>query len=229
VLLGAGVSIIDTEPSLGEKFGAYFRVIELTLACIFASEYVLRVWAVSEDLRYQGARGRIRYMFTPLALIDLAAFLPSLLTLGLSDTLLLRVARVVRFIRFAKIGQYSQSLQLIGRAFRRCWRELVVSYIVAAALILLSACALYLIESDLQPEGFGSIPRALWWALTTLTTIGYGDVYPITLIGRLMTGIIALTGIGLVGLPTAILAGAFSDEYESVRRSNGGELFQVDT
>mgnify|MGYP000088099232 CR=1 FL=1 len=221
VILGMTISVLDTEPALRTQYGRWFRGLELTLACIFAAEYTLRLWAISEDPRYRGIGGRIGYALTPLALIDLVAFLPSLLTLGLTDSLLLRIARVMRFVRFAKIGQYSQSIQLIGRAFKRCWRELVVSYLVATILILVSASALYLIESDLQPESFGSIPRALWWSLATLTTIGYGDVYPITVLGKMMTGLIALTGIGLVGLPTAILAGAFSDEYEAVRRPQG--------
>ena len=217
VLAGVCISVLDTEPYLKNNFGSYFRIAELCIASFFGCEYLLRMWSISENEKYKGFSGRIRYALTPLALIDLLAFLPSLLTLGLSDTLLLRIARVMRFIRFAKMGQYSKSLQVIGTAVSRCWRELLVSYFVALLLILLSACTLYFIESELQPEAFGSIPRALWWSMATLTTIGYGDVYPLTILGKLMTGVIALTGIGLVGLPTAILAGAFSDEYKSRR------------
>lgn len=219
VISGAAVAILSTEPTLSTPYGSWFRALEVSIASFFLLEYLVRLWCVGEAAQYAGLLGRIRYMLTPMAIVDLLSFLPCLLTLGVNDSLILRLARLMRFIRFLKLGQYSRSIQMLFSTIKSCWRELIVSFYLAMLLIALSATCLYFLESDIQPEAFGSIPRALWWAMATLTTIGYGDVYPVTLMGKILTGIIAITGIGLVGLPTAILAGAFSDAYKA-RRSD---------
>lgn len=217
IVIALVVTVADTEPSISGIYGVQFQIIEVVIASVFMLEYLLRVWVMGLDDRYQGILGRIRYISTPYAIVDLLAFLPTLLALGASDALILRILRLARLVRFAKLGQYSSSLRLILRAFLNCWRELVISFLVAVFLLIACSTGLYWIEGDVQPEAFGSIPRAMWCAVATLTTFGYGDVYPITSFGQFFMGIVALVGIGLVGLPTAILAGAFSDEFKNKR------------
>lgn len=224
ITFGVFISILDTEPEFRSYWGGHFRNFELFLSFIFALEYSVRLWVISEDARYGGVRGRLKFMLTPMAIFDLVAFLPSLLTLGGSDLLLIRIARIARFARFAALGRYTRALQIIVTAIQRCWRELVVSFFIALSLLVLAATLLFFVEGEVQPEQFGSIPRALWWAVATLTTIGYGDVYPVTALGKTCAGLLALTGIGLVSMPTAILAGAFSDQFKAARESASNPL-----
>jgi len=220
IVLGVSVSVLDTEKTITDVYGSTLSNIEVFIAVFFAIEYCLRLWAAGEDDRYKGVLGRLKYMVSFYAVIDLLAFLPSLLSLGATDTLLLRLFRLARLVRFAKLGRYSSSLRLIISAFISCWRELVISFMVAVFLLVGCSVFLYLIEGSVQPEAFGSIPRAMWCAVSTLTTFGYGDVYPITALGQFFMGLAALLGIGLVGMPTAILAGAFSDQFEKRRLDN---------
>ena len=119
--------------------------------------------------------------------------------------------RVVRLIALAKFGRYSIALRQLMRAFARRRYELLMSLLIAGLVFLVAATGMYAIEGSVQPEAFGSIPRALWWALTTLTTVGYGDVYPVTPLGRVFAGLMAVAGIGLIAMPTGILAAAFTE------------------
>ena len=137
--------------------------------------------------------------------------------LGL-EAALLRMIRIVRLVRLARLGRYSLALQMIGAAVTDRRYELGVSVIIASGLMLLSSTALYLAEGAHQPENFGSIPRAMWWSVATLTTVGYGDIVPVTVTGRIFAAVTALTGIGIIAIPTGILAGAFSD---ALRRARG--------
>ncbi len=178
---------------------------------------------VPENPRFAGLRfGRLRYMLTPAALLDLAALLPPLLTLAGGETFLLRAARLLRILRLARLGRFSTAMQHIGVAIRSRRYELLLSLGVAFGLLLTSSTLLYLAEQEAQPENFGSIPRAMWWSIATLTTVGYGDVYPLTALGKFFAAITALTGIGLIAMPTGILAAAFSDalQRQSERESN---------
>lgn len=224
ILLGIFISILETENSISPALQDWLKRAEFLIAVLFAGEYLVRLLVVDSDPKYKGFTGRLRYMCTPLAVIDLLAFLPSLLTLGASDSLLLRIARLARLARFATLGRYTGALNLIRDTLFECWRELVVSIAIAIVLLIVSASILYMVEADIQPEQFGSIPRALWWSVATLTTVGYGDVYPITAMGKLCAGSIAIIGIGLVSMPTAILAGSFSDQFKAARQRKKAEL-----
>ena len=119
--------------------------------------------------------------------------------------------RIVRLIALAKFGRYSIALSQLIRAFVRRRYELLMSLVIAGLVFLIAATGMYAIEGSVQPEAFGSIPRALWWALTTLTTVGYGDVYPVTPLGRVFAGLMAVAGIGLIAMPAGILAAAFTE------------------
>ena len=181
---------------------------------VFLVEYVARVWVAVENPLFKTKRfPRLRYMVTPIAIIDLLAVLPSLFAFGGAPSLLLRFFRVLRIVRLAKLGRTSKALQYIRDAIVDKRYEFGLVLGLLAITVLVSSSLLYLAEAEAQPDKFGSIPRALWWAVVTLTTVGYGDVYPETMWGRVAAGLVALAGVGIVALPTGILASSFAEEF----------------
>ncbi len=211
------IVVVETEPTLYAPLSETFWVFDLTVAFLFLAEYLARLWAMGEDPRYRGLTGRLRYAVTPAAIIDLAAILPFFLGIGGTDSFLLRTLRLLRIFALAKIGRYSEALRHLTGAIVERHREILISVGVAFVVLLASSTVMYLAEGAAQPEAFGSIPRALWWAIATLTTVGYGDVYPITPIGKLFGGMTALAAVGIIAMPTAILAAAFSDAMQRRR------------
>jgi len=207
----------ETEVSMQARFRGALLVLNLIVAVIFGLEYGLRVWVCVENERFQGRWGRIKFMITPMAIIDLIAFLPAFILMGDTSAYWLRLLRVFRILRVLKLGRYSTSLQIVLNSLMKCWRELFVTFATSLFFLYISAVILYFVEAETQPEEFGSIPRAIWWAVATLTTVGYGDVYPITPLGKICAGIIALIGVAIVALPAGILAGGFIEEYRSRR------------
>lgn len=224
VLLSLLAFALETEESMPAvwKTGiAYFNVVILY---VFAIEYVARLWVAGEDPRYRGVLGRLRYIFTPYALADLVAFLPELLWMLLfpvsAGTPVLTILRVLRLARLIKLARFVPAFDVLGATVQRAGMQLLTTLAMALLLVYVSAVALYFVEGVFgapiadggAKENFDSIPRALWWAIATLTTVGYGDVYPVTVIGRIFASIIALAGIGVVALPAGVFASAFSDE-----------------
>ncbi|MFZ5719511.1 MAG: potassium channel family protein [Pseudomonadota bacterium] len=216
LILGAvAVALLETERSLRLGYEVFFRAAELTFAALFAVEYAARFWTAAEE---GGWPARWRWMVSPAAIIDLLAIAPAIFTLVGAPTYLLRLVRLLRILRVAKLGRFSHAWNLAGRALASRRYELLLALYAALFVMIVSATLLYLVEGPGQPEKFGSIPRALWWSVVTLTTIGYGDVYPETALGRVLAGITAMLGIGLIAIPTGILAAAFSDALEQQRR-----------
>lgn len=213
ILVSVALAVLETEPEIVAYYEKGFRAFDMAFAVLFSLEYGARVWAAGEDTRYKGVRGRLRYILKPAAVIDLIALLPTLVTFGFYDAFLLRLFRLLRIIRIARLGAMSLAIQALGDALRARRYELVLSVMLAGLAILLSSTALYIIEGHAQPEVFGSIPRAMWWSVITLTTVGYGDAFPITLLGRLFGAVTALAGVGLVAMPAGILAAAFSEAF----------------
>jgi voltage-gated potassium channel len=218
VVASIAVFVLETEPAITGNWRMVLQIADLGLAVGFAVEYGLRLWAAGEEHAYQGLSGRLRWALTPMALVDLAAFLPSLLSLGFSDTFLLRILRLMRLMRLAKLGRYSTSLLLIELAVRRCRREMLVAVMLASGVLLISATMLWIAEAGAQPDTFGSIPRAMWWSVVTLTTVGYGDVYPITVVGRILGGSVAVMGIGMIALPAGILSASIVEVSRTLAR-----------
>ena len=170
------------------------RQIGFVIAVLFGIEYALRIWTAPAA---PGApkRARIRYITSFSGIIDLLAFIPALFLLSNNSSMLLRLLRLLRLAQIMKIPHLATGITHLGRAMKDSWDELLVTFFLAVMFICLGATGMYLVEGDVQPEAFGSIPRAMWWAMATLTTVGYGDVYPITPMGKVFASFIALVGI----------------------------------
>jgi voltage-gated potassium channel len=211
VLLNATTVVLASVKSWDAHYHAFFVGVEVVSVYLFTIEYVLRVWSSAEDRRYHGRWGWLRFMLSPLAIIDLLAILPFYLSFGLID---LRVLRVVRLFRVLKVARYVKALHVIGKVVRRKRAELLVTLGVLGLMLLMVSSLMYTIESDAQPDKFGSIPDTMWWGVATLTTVGYGDVFPITPAGKVLSSIIAVLGLGLFAIPTGILASGFSEQLQ---------------
>ncbi len=224
ILLSMIGAILETEPTLTRGHESFIRFCELVISGVFLLEYLARLWVCVEDRRYQHPLwGRIKYALTAAALLDLLACLPLLLGVASSESLLLRFARLFRVLRLARYGQLARAVQLVIKAIMSRRYELMVSVFIAVGMILASSTLLYFAERNVQPEAFGSIPRAMWWAIITFTTVGYGDVYPVTEWGKVFAALTALSSIGLIAMPTGILASAFSDAMRRGRDEIGNQ------
>lgn len=219
IVFSVALAIVESEPLWFEGHDAVFQYLELAVGLVFLAEYAARVWASVENPRYgPGLAGRLRYVRSPAALLDLLALSPLLTTMIGAEAYVLRLLRLMRVLRLAKLGRFSTALAAISDAVRSRRYELVTSVCIALVLLLLTSTLMYLVEGGSQPQTFGSIPRAMWWSISTLTTVGYGDAVPLTPVGKVLAGITAITGIGLIAMPTGILAAAFSDAMQLRRR-----------
>lgn len=224
ILFSILIAVFESEPSIYREFASGFFLVEVGITSAFAIEYVARVWASAEDPKFgPGPMGRMRYCISSAALLDLLAITPLFLSIVGSEAFLFRLLRLLRILRLAKLGRYSTAMSAIVDAIRSRRYELAASVACAAVLLLISSTFLYLVESEAQPETFGSIPRAMWWSIATLTTVGYGDVIPVTTLGRIFGGMTAVIGIGLIAMPTGILAAAFSDAIARRREGLTGQ------
>lgn len=221
ISLNALALILETVESLSQQYSAFFYYFELVSVVVFSIEYVLRVWSANENPKYRKpVAGNFRYALTPLAVIDLLAVLPFYLPLLGFDLRIARTLRLFRLLRLFKISRYTKALRHINTVFQDKREELTISLTFTTLLLLLASTLMYYAEHDAQPEAFSSIPETMWWGIATLTTVGYGDVYPVTAIGKLLGGVIAVIGIGLFALPTGILASGFSEELSKNKKAN---------
>lgn len=213
IVLNVIAVILETVESLTLSYGTFFQYFEFFSVTVFTVEYILRVWTATEnnDDRFQAPiKGRIRFAMTPMALVDAIAILPFYLGMFLSIDL--RFMRVFRLFRLLKLTRYSIALQMLGAAVYAQRRALGAALIIIITLLVFASSVIYLLEKDVQPEVFSSIPQSMWWGLATLTTVGYGDVTPISVGGRIFGGFIMILGIGMFALPAGILASAFVTE-----------------
>lgn len=224
------VAVIETEPAVRAGNEHLFRLFELGFAGIFLVEYVARLWVAVEHTELgKGWRARLNYALSLPALIDLLALATLLVTLYGNEGAFLRLFRLVQIFMLARLGRYSSAFRAIGHAIKSRRYELIASMTIALMLLLVSSTLLFLIEGPHQPEQFGSIPRAMWWSVATLTTVGYGDVYPVTPLGKMLAGITAITGIGVIAMPTGILAAAFSDALQRQREESAARRERRET
>ncbi len=208
--------VLDTEPALRARYGELFDWIEIITVSLFVIEYGARVWSIVERVRYRHPiTGRLRFMFTPLMIIDALAIIPSLLpVLGVE----FRVLRLIRLLRLLKFSRHNETTKMFLRVLRDRTPELLTASIAGFVIMLIASTLMYLVEGEHQPEAFGSIPRSMWWAVVTLTTVGYGDVTPITPMGRMVVAVTAALGIGVIAVPTALLGSGLTEAMAEDRR-----------
>ncbi len=214
VVLNVAAVVLETVPSIYRAYRVEFTVFEYLSVAIFTVEYGLRFWVadIHMPLRHLGpVRARINYLGDPAGMIDLAAILPFYLGLfGIGGDL--RILRVFRLVRFLKLARYSPGLRSLVNALVVESRALIATGIIMIGLILTSAAVLYIVEREVQPEVFGSIPAAIWWSVSTLTTVGYGDVVPVTNLGKSIGVLVMVLGLAMFALPIGIVATAFAQE-----------------
>ena len=204
---------LDSVPALQTQYGPLFTAIELTSLVVFTIEYALRVWVAAEHAPQRHAterKARWKFVSSPLGVIDLLAVLPFWLAFLLP--LDLRVLLVFRMGRFLKLARYSPAMRSLLDALYNERRALFGCFVILVGATLLAASIMHVIERHAQPDKFGTIPDAMWWAIVTLGTIGYGDVVPVTALGRLVAAITIFVGLIMVALPIGIVATAFADE-----------------
>ncbi len=222
IVLNVAAVVLGTLPGVEKAVRVPLHDFEVFSIVVFTVEYVLRLWSCVSNPRYaRPVLGRLRLAASPLALVDLLAILPFYIPIILPmDLRVLRAVRVFRIFRLFKLGRYSESLKIIGAVIRSRKSELAVTFFLIFILLVLSSSLLFYAERGAQPEKFSSIPASMWWGVVTLTTVGYGDVYPLTPLGKVFGSIISFLGIGLFALPTGILAAGFLEEF---RKKRGGE------
>ncbi len=214
--------LIATTFNISENTKSVFSIIETISVIIFTIEYFLRVWTA--DYLYPDkspTRARIRYIFSFMAFVDLISILPFYLPFVLPiDLKVLRMLRLLRVFHLLKVNRYTSALSTIGGVLKQKSNQLVSSLIVVFILMVISSLLMYNVENPVQPDVFKNAFSGLWWSIATFTTVGYGDIYPITGWGRLFSSIIALLGIGLVAVPTGIISAGFIEEMEQEKNKN---------
>jgi len=212
--------VLESIPELDLLYRTQFFAIEIVSTVIFALEYSLRLWSCveSETEKKAPLKSIIKYGLSPLAIVDLLAFLPSILQV-IFPGIDLRFLRVLRLLRVFKLTRYFTSFELLLNVLHEERKNLAGIFFLLLVILTLAASALYLVERDIQPDKFGSIPQAMWWAIAALTTVGYGDVYPLSPAGKVLGSLVTIVGIGMVALPSGILASAFSEQMRRKRES----------
>ncbi|MDG6097578.1 ion transporter [Alteromonas sp. ZYF713] len=234
ILLNTVAVMASTVESLHRQWHPQLYAFEIFSVVVFTLEYVARVWSSTsapQTASYRQApyskswQQRLRYMFTPMALVDLAAILPFYLSMFIAFDL--RILRLLRLTRLIKLGRYSRSVNLLYTVIRKELRVLAAAVSVLVIVMVLAATGMYYIEQHAQPNAFGSIPAALWWAINTLTTVGYGDVTPITPLGKIFSGAITILGVGIFALPAGILASRLSEQLRLRRDTFRKHVMEV--
>ena len=206
LILGSAIAfVLETEPELAQ-YNSYFLIADWSFLILFTIEYALRIYAAPD---------KKAFIFSFFGLVDLIAILPSLVLIpGLGHLPGFHVLRILRFLRVFRIFKATRFILAVDRmieALGEVKRELLALVILSAMMVYLSACGIYYFEKVAQPEHFGTIPKSMWWAIVSLTTIGYGDVYPVTPGGKVFTAFVALIGVGLIAIPSGLLASVLTE------------------
>lgn len=216
------ITIIIETFNISENFQHILSIIENISIIIFTVEYLLRVWTA--DLykpEISKAKARLKYMVSFMSIIDLISILPAYIPFIIPvDLRVLRALRIVRLFRLFKVGRYTSAFSTIATVFKRKSSQLISSVLVVILLMVISSILMFNAEHEVQPDKFENAFSGLWWAVATFTTVGYGDIYPVTVAGKILSSIIALLGIGLVAVPTGIISAGF---VEVVNEEKSGE------
>jgi voltage-gated potassium channel len=219
IILNVAAVMLETVPYIYEPHKEFFDTFDLISVIIFTIEYVLRVWSSNHDPRYSHSlHGRIRYMLSTDALIDLLAILPFFVHVIVGfDLRVLRIFRLLRFLRLFRLTAYMKSARMVKSVFKTRANELKLSLVLILFFIIIASCLLYFAEHHVQPNVFSSIPATMWWAVVTATSVGYGDMVPVTTVGKTLSGILSLSGLAVFALPAGIITAGFLEEMRKIK------------
>jgi voltage-gated potassium channel len=220
ILVNVIAIILESDKNIRSEYLQEFALFELFSVSIFTIEYFLRLWACVESFRFKGCStfsARVRYIFSPIALIDLLAIAPFFIAMFFVVDL--RYLRLIRVLRLLKLSHYFQGFNIFITVIKKELKNIAAAIMVMMFLIVIAASLMYTLENEAQPEVFGNIMHSLWWAVVTMTTVGYGDVTPVTLLGKMVATFIMLIGVGLVALPAGMLAARFGEELRERKRN----------
>lgn len=221
ILINVLAIILESYKSIYTTYKSIFQLLELFTIIVFSIEYVIRIWV--SDLIYphlSPTKARLKYALSFMGIVDLASILPFYLPFIMTlDLRIIRLLRLFRLLRVLKLNRNFKSLAVIRSVIIKTKNEILVSAILVFILLIIASTLMFYIENKAQPEAFENIGQALWWAVATLTTVGYGDIYPITGLGKIMSAFIALLGIGFVALPTGIISSAYIEEIRKQKKT----------
>ena len=226
ILLNVFVIIVSTVDSLYEQYEKFFTGFEVFSVAIFTIEYLLRLIFVPKNKGHANPLiNRLQYIVSPLAVIDLLALLPFYLPfLFAVDLRVLRGLRLFRLVRILKLTRYSRAIKIIRNIVNAKQEELIIASSLGLVLLLFWSSLMYFLERQTQPEAFASIPHAMWWGVATLTTVGYGDITPMTALGKVCGALTAISCVGLFALPAGILASGFTGAISQVNKEESAQL-----
>ncbi len=229
IILNVVAVMLVTVESIRAEYGELLAGFEVFSVIVFTLEYVLRLWAIVEEPAYRHpVTGRLRYAVSFFGLIDLLAILPFYLPMFVRvDLRTLRILRLLRLIRLVKLGRYSTALMAFMSVLKNKKEQLIVSVVILLLLLVVSSTVIYYLENEQQPEAFSSIPASLWWGIVTLTTIGYGDVYPVTVGGKICAAIISIISIGMVAFPSGIIVAGFEEAVQKKENRESDDVQQT--
>ena len=224
ILVNVVSMILETVKSVYEPYHTYFHAFELFVIAVFTCEYIMRI--LTADLAFpcgNRLRSILKYMFSFYGLIDLLAILPFYMPFTKLDLRIVRTLRLLRFLRLFKITRYNNSMELIKSVMSEKRSELGVTCFVILIVMIIASFLMFYAENAAQPDHFPNVLACIWWSIVTLTTVGYGDVFPVTGIGRFIGGVIAFLGIGLVALPTGIISAGFLEKLNEKNKDQEPE------
>ncbi|WP_293153569.1 MULTISPECIES: ion transporter [unclassified Microcoleus] len=223
ILINVAAFIASTSPHLLHEHKVLLEHIEIISSLVFTIEYVLRLWVCTVDRRYSHPLwGRFRYSLTPLSIIDLISILPFYALLLFPNLSFVNLIRLLRLLRLLKMSRYSESVRTLGAVLYAKKEELIATAFAVFILLIFASSVMYFVEYEAHPKAFGSILDSMWWGVVTLTTVGYGDIYPITPLGKLLGAMLAFLGIGIFALPAGIIASGFSEEVQRRKQERIG-------
>lgn len=216
IILNILAIVLDSVKDIHQEYGELLYQFEVLSIILFTFEYILRLYSIVENPKYSHpVKGRWKFALTPIAIIDLMAFVPFYLAFLPIDLRFLRIFRLMAVFRVFKIARYLHALKIFRQVIADRKEQLVLSFIFILFVLIFISFIMFLAEHDAQPDEFSSIPATMWWGIATLTTVGYGDIVPITPLGKFLGGLFAIAGVGLLALPAGILSSGF---YEKLHR-----------
>ncbi len=226
IVISSVALVLNTEPRISDRHGLLLVAVEGVACLVFMAEYLGRLYISGRDRTgITPLQGRLRYSLSLMGIVDLLSFLPSLFIMaGVASTPLLLSMQLVRLI---KLTRYSVAFDLLADVLKDEAQSLIVSFVLMLIILIFASVGIYAFEHKVQPQAFGSIPSAMWWAIVTLTTVGYGDVTPVTVEGKIFATLITVVGVGLVSLPAGIIASGFTEQLRMRRKQFQAEVEEL--